>query len=235
VNEGSAAEAVKLARENPKLGVGLHLSLLCGCSALPHFEIPELVDKAGNFATEPAATGFRYFFKGSLTEQLRREIQAQFERFKQTGLTLDHVNGHLHMHLHPVVFGLVMEMVDQYGVQRVRLTNDLFWLNAHLAGGQWVYRASHAVVYRVLSAWARPKLVQRGIRFTPRVFGLLQNARVDEGYVLKLLPALPPGDSELYSHPSLDEFRNEFEALTSPSVSEMVKKCGIQLIRYQDL
>jgi len=33
-----------------------------------------------------------------------------------------------------------------------------------------------------------------------------KNARVDEEYVLKLLPELPPGDSELYSHPSLDEF-----------------------------
>ena len=51
---------------------------------------------------------------------------------------------------------------------------------------------------------------------------LLQNARVDEDYVLKLLPELPEGDSELYSHPSLDEFKAEFDALMSPRV----KKAG---------
>jgi len=67
------------------------------------------------------------------------------------------------------------------------------------------------------------------------VFGLLQNARVDETYVSKLLPALPAGDSELYSHPSLDQFKNEFDALISPRLKAMVESLGIRLIRYQDL
>ena len=76
---------------------------------------------------------------------------------------------------------------------------------------------------------------QRGIRHAQITFGLLQNARVDEEYILKLLPELPPGDSELYSHPSLDEFKHEFDALVSPRVKELVEKLGIELIRYQDL
>ncbi len=66
-------------------------------------------------------------------------------------------------------------------------------------------------------------------------FGLLQNACVDENYVLKLLPELPPGDSELYSHPSLDKFKPEFDALISPRVREQINKLGIELIRYSDL
>ena len=76
---------------------------------------------------------------------------------------------------------------------------------------------------------------QRGIRHAQITFGLLQNARVDEEYILKLLPELPPGDSELYSHPSLDEFKHEFDALVSPRVKELIEKLGIELIRYQDL
>ena len=35
---------------------------------------------------------------------------------------------------------------------------------------------------------------------------------VDEYFLLRLLPALPAQDVEVYSHPSLDEYRNEFEA-----------------------
>jgi hypothetical protein len=58
---------------------------------------------------------------------------------------------------------------------------------------------------------------------------------VDEAYLTRLLPRLPAGDSELYSHPSLDEFKNEFDALISPRVRELVKQRGIKLIRYQDL
>ena len=76
---------------------------------------------------------------------------------------------------------------------------------------------------------------KRNIRHTHRVFGLLQNARVDETYILKLLPVLPPGDSELYSHPSLDNFKHEFDALISPRVKDHAKKLGIELIRYRDL
>jgi hypothetical protein len=50
-----------------------------------------------------------------------------------------------------------------------------------------------------------------------------------------LLNSLPSGDSELYSHPSLDQFKNEFDALISPGVKELVTRQGITLIRYQDL
>lgn len=78
-------------------------------------------------------------------------------------------------------------------------------------------------------------LRQRGVRHTSLVFGLLQDARVDEDFILKLLPHLPPGDSELCSHPSLDKFKHEFGALVSLRVKARVKQLGIQLIRYQDL
>jgi hypothetical protein len=67
------------------------------------------------------------------------------------------------------------------------------------------------------------------------VFGLLQNGRVDENYIRRLLPRLPAGDSELYSHPSLDEFEHEFAALTNRRLRQQVQELGIELIRYQDL
>lgn len=235
VNESGFEEAVELARRNPGLGIGLHLTLLCGHSALPATEIPGLVDKSNQLSSNPAAAGFRYFFKRSLQSQLRAEIRAQFEKFRRTGLVMDHVNGHLHMHLHPVVFRLLMTDQQGFGIERMRLTFDPFFLNARISSGHWFYRLSHAIIHHSLAGRARPVLLKAGIRHTRHVFGLLQNARVDEQYVLKLLPRLPEGDSELYSHPSLDEFRNEFEALTSPLVRKEVKKQGIELIRYQDL
>jgi hopanoid biosynthesis associated protein HpnK len=235
VNESGFEEAVKLAKENPKLGVGLHLTLLCGHSTLSHDQIPGLVGREREFRDNPASVGFRYYFQGALRDQLQAEIRAQFQKFQSTGLVLDHVNGHLHLHLHPVVFDLLMEDAGLLGIERMRLTFDPFWFNACLAPGHWVYRAFHAVIHHVLSARARPVFQRRGIRHTRAVFGLLQNARVDEQYVTRLLPQLPSGDVELYSHPSLDEFRNEFDALISPRVLEQVRSLGIELIRYQDL
>jgi hopanoid biosynthesis associated protein HpnK len=235
VNEPEVQEAVAFARQNPSLGVGLHLTLLCGHSALSHDKIPGLINTQGEFTNNPAAAGFRYFFCRRLREQLRAEIFAQFRKFHATGLPLDHVNGHLHLHLHPVIFRILMEAAAELGIKRLRLTLDPFWLNLRLASGHLGYRALHAAIFQPLSRRAKPVLRQRQIRHTQAVFGLLQNARVDEAYVSRLLARLPSGDSELYSHPSLDEFRNEFDALISPEVRELVRKLGIQLIRYQDL
>jgi hopanoid biosynthesis associated protein HpnK len=235
VNEPGFDEAVALARENPRLGVGLHLTLVCGRSALPPEQIPGLVNERGEFSDKPVATGFRYFFQSRLREPLRAEIHTQFAKFRATGLPLDHVNGHLHLHLHPAVFSILMEDAASLGIQRLRLTRDCLSRSRRMTRGHWFYRVSHAAIYEWLSGRARRPLQQRGIRHAQITFGLLQNARVDEEYILKLLPELPPGDSELYSHPSLDGFKPELDALVSPRVKELVGKLGIELIRYQDL
>jgi len=235
VNEAAGDEAVALARENPRLGVGLHLTLLCGKSALPPEKIPGLVNARGEFSNRPVTTGFRYSFQRGLREQLRAEIHAQFQKFCATGLLLDHVNGHLHLHLHPTVFQILMEDASTLGIRHLRLTRDCLSRSRRTTRGHWYYRVSHTAIFEWLSRRARGPLQQRGIRHAQITFGLLQNGRVDEEYILKLLPELPPGDSELYSHPSLDEFRHEFDALVSPRVKELVKQLGIELIRYQDL
>jgi hypothetical protein len=68
-----------------------------------------------------------------------------------------------------------------------------------------------------------------------RVFGLLQNDHVDEAYILRLLPWLGPGASELYSHPDNGPHQHETEALCSPLVRQAIDRHGIRLVRYQDL
>jgi chitin disaccharide deacetylase len=235
VNEIGFDEAVKLAKENPKLGVGLHLTLLQGHSSLPPGKIPGLVNSRGEFSNSPVGVGMKYFFKTGLREQLRAEIHAQFGKFNATGLKLDHVNGHLHLHLHPTIFKILMEDSEQLGIRHLRLTRDCLSCSRKISRGHLFYKISHATIYEWLSSRARKTLAEKKIRHAQITFGLLQNARVDEDYILKLLPLLPDGDSELYSHPSLDKFKHEFDALVSPGVKEFVEKLGIELIRYQDL
>jgi hopanoid biosynthesis associated protein HpnK len=235
VNETAAGEAVRLARENPELGVGLHLALVCGRAALPREKIPNLADASGRFSEHPVRAGWRYFFRSRCRGELRAEIEEQFAKFRASGLKLDHVNGHLNIHLHPVVLQILMDNAETWGIGAMRLTRDRFFLNARLASGQWGYRVSHALIYGLLSGWARPRLARKGVRHTAAVFGLLQNGRVDGAYVEQLLRRLPAGDLELYSHPSLDQFRNEFDALANPAIRNLARELGIELIRYQDL
>ena len=235
VNEPGFTEAVVLAKENPKLGVGLHLTLLHGHAALPADQIPGLVNARGEFSNSPVGVGMSYFFNSSLRAQLRAEISAQFQKFHATGLKLDHVNGHLHLHLHPTVLKILMSDAATTGITHMRLTRDCLSRSNRMTRGRWFYRVSHAAIFEMLSGRARKILAERKIRHAEITFGLLQDSHVDEDYVLKLLPELPAGDSELYAHPSLDRFKHEFEALISPRVREQIEKLEIKLIRYQDV
>jgi len=229
------AEAVELARAHPALGVGLHLCLVRARSACKPADVPGLVDEECQFSDRPILCGLWYFFNRSVRRQLRHEIEGQVQMFRATGLPLDHLDGHLHLHLHPTVLRLLSDHAPSWGLKSLRLTRDPFWLDARLARGRWFYRLAHAIVFGLLAASAKPILEKRGLRHTRFVFGLLQNGRVDEDYLLRLLPRLPPGDAELYCHPSLVGARHELAALTSQTVKTLVAQQGIQLIRYQDL
>jgi chitin disaccharide deacetylase len=234
VNGDAFDEAVALAKANPNLGVGLHLTLCCGMSTLGADEIPDLVNNDGTLPHSAVAAGFAYYFSRGLRDQLRKEIAAQFQKFEATGLPCDHVNGHLHFHMHPTVLPLVIEEAKKRGVRAVRWTHpvELEW---KLGRGRWFYRKSHWIIFRTLAKTARALMQAAAIPSADRVFGLLQDSRVTEEFILKLLAALPAGNSELYSHPSLDEFRHEYDALVSARVKQSIAEQGIQLIRYQDL
>jgi hypothetical protein len=194
-----------------------------------------LVNPQGEFSLHPVRTGLRFFFWRNLRPQLAREIRAQIEKFKSTGLRLDHLNGHLNLHLHPVVVRLLQSEAIRLAGAGFRLTRDPWRLNLQLASGQWIYRTSHAAIFSALSHKASALARQQGWPCTQAVFGLLQNGRVTEDYVLNLLPQLGPGDYELYSHPSLDNSPHELAALVSPKVRARMEQLKIQRIRYQDL
>src|SRR5262245_32113928 len=83
VNGAAVEEAVRLAKANPGLGVGLHLTLCCGSSALPPNQIPALVDRYSRFRNDPVRAGIFYFFSSAARNELALEIAAQFEKFAQ--------------------------------------------------------------------------------------------------------------------------------------------------------
>ena len=97
----AAADAVRRARANPSLRVGLHLVVIEGPSILPPEAIPDLTDATGTFPSDQLRLGIGYFFRPRIRRQLAAEIRAQFAAFAATGLRLDHANAHKHMQLSP--------------------------------------------------------------------------------------------------------------------------------------
>ncbi len=245
VNGQAFAEAVALARAHPALSVGLHLMLVQGRAAAPPHEIPLLAGADGRFGDHPIGAGMRYFFTPGVQSQLRREVIAQLDRFRATGLPLSHVDGHLTIHMHPVVLDILIDLRDRYGIRAVRLPREPLAPALRYDRRHLLRKLFEATAFNSLSRWALPRLARAGLRYPDRMFGLHQTGHVSEEYLLTVLADLPPGTNEIYCHPAVtdDEARRwrpadyaseqELAALTSARVRDAVERGGIELITYR--
>ncbi|MEE2677152.1 MAG: hopanoid biosynthesis-associated protein HpnK [Myxococcota bacterium] len=247
VGAGATADAVARARQLPALRVGLHLVLVEGRPVLPPERVPDLVDSDGAFRTDLVKAGFAFFFLPGVRAQLAAEIRAQFAAFQATGLPLDHVNAHNHMHLHPTVSRLMLQVGEEFGLRGVRLPVEPPGASARAAGTRpWGRRLASA-------AWApwfgllRSRLRRAGVAHNDFVFGLNDSGRMEESLVLRQVDSLPRGVTEMYFHiatrgcPELEnqmpDYRHQAElaALLSERVRARIRSRGIEATTFSDL
>jgi hopanoid biosynthesis associated protein HpnK len=243
----AAREAVALARAEPRLAVGLHLVLVQGRSALRPESLGGLARADGSFREQAILAGIAYFFRPALRAALRREVRAQLEAHRSTGLALSHVDGHLNIHLHPFVQQVLVDLAPEFGIRAVRLTREPIVENLRYDPRHAVRKTLEGVVFRILSRIAERRFARLGVTSTDHLFGLHQTGACDEAYLAHLLRRLPPGDSELYCHPAqaqTAEMRRmmpgytpaaELAALTAPSIRALVDELGIELVSYPEL
>lgn len=239
VGAPAAADAAVRAKRLPELGVGLHLVLADGVPLLPAEEVPTLVGRGGAFDPNMVRAGFRFYFSPAARRQLAAEIRAQFDAFAATGLPLDHVNGHKHIHLHPTVARLVVEIGSEYGLRAARLPFEPVAPLRLTAPTE----KSAAPAWSPVVSGLRRRLDRAGFAHNDQVFGIAWSGGMIEERLLGLLPHLPDGVSEIYSHPAcgavsfVPGYRHaeELSALVSPAVRQRIAALGILLVRYRDL
>ncbi len=238
-------EAVELARRRPSLAVGLHLVLVSGRGALSPAEIPHLVNSKGSFPFSPFRTGLHYQFNSNARRELGMEIRAQLEKFADTGLILSHVDGHLHMHSHPVVMRLLVDLAGEFGIRRIRLPHEELRLTLGIDRSNLINKLIWSAVFTRLRFYEERLLGRAGIDCVDRVYGLLQSGNVTENYLLNLIPMIKADRFEIYCHPASpaeDEPLNgpkgageaELKALTSERVRRAFLDEGIELSNLRE-
>ena len=247
VGARAAGDAVDRARRLRSLRVGLHLALVGGSPISPPHTIPSLVNPRGEFSSHLFRTGINFYFRAGVRQQLEREIRAQFQAFRDTGLVLDHVNCHKHMHLHPTIGRLLLKVGREYGLRAVRYPYEPVFPS---------WRASRKDLGRKLLSWLfllpwlillKKQLRQAGVRSNNFVFGMNDSGNMDLNLVLRFLQQLPFGVTEIYFHPTsrripkldrnMANYRCEEElaTLTSPALRQALQASGIQCISFSDV
>jgi hopanoid biosynthesis associated protein HpnK len=202
VGAPAMTDAVERASRLPSLGVGLHLTLVDGRPVLPPRQIPDLVGPDGRFWRDPIRFGVALFFSPEVQRQAKAEIEAQFERFRATGLPLDHVNGHRHFHMHPVVTRAIALLAPGFGSPPVRIPLEPFWHSWRAAADRPLRRAANWLFYAAQTRGMRRRLGAAGLPLNDHIFGVNDSGAMVERRLLQLLDHLPDGVTELYCHPA---------------------------------
>jgi len=245
---GAASDdAIERARRLPQLRVGLHLVLVEGRPMLPAEQLPDLVDARGELSRDLATAGFRFFFRPGIRRQLEAEIRAQFEAFARTGLRLDHVNAHNHMHFHPTLLGLLLRVGRDFGLEAVRVPYEPPGASWRASGRGLIGRSLHALLLAPLLLSMRRRLRAAGLRSNDYVFGIHDAGAMVEDLVLRFLEQLPDGTTEIFFHlatasaPELTRdmasyaHRDELAALTSERVRGALARMRLRPLGYGDL
>ena len=240
VAEPMAAEAVERAKRLQGLRVGLHLVLVDGRPVLAPERVPDLVDSQGHFRQSLLRASIAFLLSPAVRRQLAMEIEAQFDAFARTGLALDHVNAHRHVHLHPVVARLLLRIGARHGAKAMRVPVEPAPVLAAVEAGS---RARAPGV----GAWTqllRRRFAAAGMTTPDQVFGLAWSGAMTSSRLAGLIAHLPEGLSEIYLHPAKTayfagaapgyRYVEELAAVTDPAVIEAARVSGAERGGFSD-
>lgn len=241
VTAPAATEAAALARDLPGLDTGLHLVLTDG---LP----PAAGDSSGalapdqRFPASPLVQGLRLFWGRGARERLRKEIAAQLDHFLSQQLPLAHLDGHMMLHVHPTVLDVIVDLARDYPIPAVRLPREPLWEVLAFDRAAVIRRGVEGVIFRLLSARARPRLATAGIGHADGIRGLYRTGCMTLPYLRHVIRRLPEGVTEVYTHPTASvpgvtpvhppHYRGteELEALCCPDLRAEIERRGIALV-----
>ncbi len=239
-------DAVLLARQNPKLGVGIHLTLVGSVpSVLPAAKISSLVDERGLFSENYIVFAKKFYTGQIKMVQLEAELRAQIEKALGSGLTITHVDSHQHTHVLPFLSGLVVKLCDEYKINKIRIPREDYFFDGGFESG--LGRKIGRAGLSFCASMARVNAKRAGLAYPQHFFGMLAGGNLNEKLVGNIIAALPEGVSEIMTHPGLDKeelgknftwnyhWEDELNAFLSAKNKSLLEQHKVALINFGGL
>jgi len=231
-------EDVPALRDCPALDAGVHLNLTDGRPLTPDMRA-RLGRWNGRFPGKFVIV--RAVMLGAIrVRDVQAEWRAQIERCLDTGLKLQFLNSHEHIHMLPVLFRLVQAFADEYRIPHVRFAT------ADLARSRGAGTLLRGAIVGTVAAFCRRQLARPAARF----LGLEASGRLRIDDLDALTAGLQPGGVyELMCHPGrlsrsevsdprlLDyhDWEGELATLTDPRARDLLEQRGIRSVGYRDI
>lgn len=242
-NAPATSDAITRSGAHPSLGLGAHLALVDGVPLLPAHRVPSLVDRDGRFRPS-----WKPFVVACVSGRVRladveRELTAQIDRLRSSGVVLTHLDAHKHVHAYPPIFAIAARLANRFGIGSMR--NPFERVSPLAVRGSRARR--QALLNAAMWPWARrnAKTAARlGIR-APMFVGRIHTGVLDRAALRAMLSAVAPGVTELMVHPGyadealrqmptrlVESRQQEVELLCRVDTRALVAPGDVELVRH---
>jgi len=244
VNGEAAEEAFQIARRNPNLGVGIHLTLNGEKPTAPLHQISSLLDHQGKLFENHMQFCWHVLRRKISLNHVRIELETQIQTFLHAGLIPTHVDGHRHIHLFLPIFNIIKELMIKYKISKIRF----------LRIPSLDTRKTSLIKLISLGILQFPKLTKPCFKSPDYFVGFFRSGSMSLDYLFHIIPQLKKGVSEINFHPATDrkemelkygfwkkahrwegQWEQEFTILLNPSLKNFIEQQKIHLVSYKDL
>jgi len=232
-NSPAFAHGLKVIRENPSLGLGIHLTLT-EYPPLTENEFLKKMSKHGMLAAFSALT----FATSAQLRLIEQEFRRQIEKVLSHNLRLSHVDGHNHVHVHPRLIRLILRLMQEYSIRNMRLPRE------SLAYEKGIGRYLQKFILAVVCGLDTLPMGQN-VRWPDAFHGFTEGGRLDRDKLLRILRRLKPGVNELMCHVGMENddppfsigyhWLDELGAVTAFTKNQLRTEYGIHVISYQEI
>lgn len=238
-------EAAQLARENPALGIGIHLTLVAENPLLPREKVSTLLGPEGKFHANHTVF-IKNYMQGKIDRgQLYAECEAQIAHAMSLGLNITHLDSHQHLHVLPGVIDICLELMKKYDIHRMRYPGEAFLFSGGYPAG--IFRRVAKCGLTACAALAQRQAKCYNVAMPDNFFGMLAGGHVEKQYFMNILKALPEGTSEIMVHPGGDakvlgsiydwqyHWEDELASVTAGEAMDYIREQSIRLISFKEL
>ena len=220
-------EAMKLAKKNLELGVGVHLNIIDGDGLKIKEELSQ-------------GLALKSIFGLVKKRDIEEELMAQVEKVSKH-IEISHLDVHQHQGVFPNIREVVVNVAKENNIKKIRLPkDDSFSLDN--CSQLWKKK-----LIDVFIPQTRKLYDKNGIKYPEQFFGILSTGDFNVKYLEDFLKRLK-GSGEIMVHPGfyskesplkgdflVDSKHKELNALISVEAKELLKKYNVKKISFRDL
>ncbi|MCW7466215.1 carbohydrate deacetylase [Leptospira levettii] len=240
VNGEAVEEAIRIAKRNPGLGIGLHLTLI---EEKPLIQSKYLAPN-GIFPSNHNQLAQNIILGKIPMSEIIAEFEAQISYIKANVENFTHLDSHRHMHMLPKLWHSVVKLSKKYEVNKIRYVDVPFF----------DFRKDQIFKDILASGFKFVRYFRKGLISPDSFLGFMESGNWSEDKFINLLNKFHEGIWEVGMHPGSSDkklklkfpewdtyydypfsWEKEMKTITSIKVKDAIEACNIQLVSFKEI